>query len=118
MRTAQAFHIYLSGRLEHPGLKGALAGLGLEAQPLEDPAAIIRPALILVAPGGAVPDGLAEIAVAPPAGAPPGALRELLRVAMENVALKQQVKVHEDQAGRQHRQFAELNRIGIALSAE
>jgi HD-GYP domain-containing protein (c-di-GMP phosphodiesterase class II) len=118
MRTAPAFHIYLSGPLEHPGLKAALADLGLEAQPLDDPASIIRPALVLVAPGAAVPEGLADIAVAPPADASPAALRELLRVAMENVALKQEVKVHEDQAGRQHRQFAELNRIGIALSAE
>jgi HD-GYP domain-containing protein (c-di-GMP phosphodiesterase class II) len=118
MKTAPAFHIYLSGRLEHPGLMGALADLGLEAQPLGDPTAIIRPALILVAPGGGAPEGLADIAVAPPADASAAALRELLRVAMENVALKQEVKVHEDQAGRQHRQFAELNRIGIALSAE
>jgi len=37
---------------------------------------------------------------------------------MENVALKQQVTQLEDEAHRRHRQFRELNRIGIALSAE
>jgi len=39
-------------------------------------------------------------------------------MAMENIALKQQVTQLEEQARRQHRQFEELNRIGIALSAE
>src|SRR6266850_4782959 len=46
------------------------------------------------------------------------ALRELLRLAMENIALKQEVAQLEEQARRLHRQFEELNRIGIALSAE
>src|SRR3989442_15777075 len=39
-------------------------------------------------------------------------------MAMENVALKQEVRQLSEQARRQHRQFEELNRIGIALSAE
>jgi HD-GYP domain-containing protein (c-di-GMP phosphodiesterase class II) len=118
MKTAPAFHIYLAGGLENPGLAGALADLGLEAQPLGDPAAIVPPALILVAPGHSPPVGLADIAIAPPADASPAALRELLRVAMENAALRQQVKQHEELARQQHRQFEELNRIGTALSAE
>jgi HD-GYP domain-containing protein (c-di-GMP phosphodiesterase class II) len=42
----------------------------------------------------------------------------LVRVAIENVALRQEVSQLRVQAGRQHRQFEELNRIGIALSAE
>src|SRR5438034_5452608 len=37
---------------------------------------------------------------------------------MENVVLKRQVMQLEDEADRRHRQFRELNRIGIALSAE
>jgi len=37
---------------------------------------------------------------------------------MENVVLKQQVTDLEAEAHRRHRQFKELNRIGIALSAE
>ena len=118
MKTAPAFHIYLSGGLENAGLAAALADLGLESQPLEDPATIVRPALILLGPGLIAPEGLADIAVVPPADASPAALRELLRVAMENVVLKQAVKAHEEQARRQHRQFEELNRIGTALSAE
>jgi HD-GYP domain-containing protein (c-di-GMP phosphodiesterase class II) len=118
MKTAPALRIYLLGSLQHAGLEGALADLGLESQPLEDPAAIVRPALILLAPGQSVPEGLSEIAIAPPADTSPAALRELLRVATENVVLKQAVKVHEEQARRQHRQFEELNRIGTALSAE
>src|SRR3989442_1229263 len=39
-------------------------------------------------------------------------------MAMENVALKQEVRQLSEQARRQHRQFEELNRIGVALSAE
>ena len=117
-RAPPAFHIYLSDGLTNVSLAGALANLGLEAQPLGDPARIVRPALIVVAPGQSAPDGLADIAFAPPADASPAALRELLRVAMDNVVLRQDVKLHEEQASRQHRQFAELNRIGIALSAE
>ena len=118
MKTAPALRIYHLGSLQHAGLEGALANLGLESQPLEDPAAIVRPALILLAPGQSVPEGLSEIAIAPPADTSPAALRELLRMAMENVLLKQAVTVHEEQARRQHRQFEELNRIGTALSAE
>src|SRR6202521_3625711 len=118
MKTAPAFHIYLSGGLKNPSLAGALADLGLEAEPLVDPAAIVRPALILTPAGEPSPEGQADIVVAPPEDASPAAIRELLRVAMQNATLRQEVKLHEELASRQHRQFAELNRIGIALSAE
>jgi HD-GYP domain-containing protein (c-di-GMP phosphodiesterase class II) len=53
-----------------------------------------------------------------PTDASPAAVRELIRVAMENVVLKQQVAQLEGETHRRHRQFRELNRIGIALSAE
>src|ERR1700694_5188294 len=53
-----------------------------------------------------------------PRAAPRAALAELIRVAMKNVVLKQQVSELEHEAHRRHRQFKELNRIGIALSAE
>jgi HD-GYP domain-containing protein (c-di-GMP phosphodiesterase class II) len=48
----------------------------------------------------------------------PAAVRELVHVAIENVALKRQLSQLEAEAHRRHRQFRELNRIGIALSAE
>src|ERR1700674_538214 len=118
MKTAPEFHIYLSVGLKNAGFGGALTDLGVESQPLEDPAAIIRPALILVAAGETLPEDLADLAVAPPPDASPAAIRELLRMAMETPLLRQEVKLHEDRAGRQHRQFAELTRIGVALSAE
>jgi HD-GYP domain-containing protein (c-di-GMP phosphodiesterase class II) len=118
MKTAPAFHIYLSGGLKNPSLAGALADLGLEGEPLGDPAAIVRPALILTPAGEPSPEGQADIVVAPPEDASPAAIRELLRVAMQNATLRQEVRLHEELASRQHRQFAELNRIGIALSAE
>jgi HD-GYP domain-containing protein (c-di-GMP phosphodiesterase class II) len=118
MKTAQPFHVYLLGDLEKLGLTKLLAELGLEGQPLKDPAEVVHPALILVGPGMTAPVGLGDITIAPPVDASPSALRELLQMAMENIVLKQHVTQLEDQARRQHRQFEELNRIGIALSAE
>jgi HD-GYP domain-containing protein (c-di-GMP phosphodiesterase class II) len=118
MMTAPAFHIYLLGNLDPLGFPKLLAELGLEGLPLGDPADVVRPALILAGPGEEAPAGLGDITISSPAGASPLALRELLRVAMENVALKGQVTQLEKQAQRRHRQFRELNRIGIALSAE
>jgi HD-GYP domain-containing protein (c-di-GMP phosphodiesterase class II) len=118
MKTTQAFNVYLLG---HPGkhrLGKVLADLGLEAEPLTDPAKVVHPALIVAGPGHAAPDGMADITIAPPSDASPSALRELLRVAIANVALKRQVKQLDDQARRLHHQFEELNRIGIALSSE
>ena len=118
MKTAHAFHLYLLGNLDQFGFTKLLADLGLEAEPLIDPAQVVRPALIVVGPDQSAPEGLADITITPPADTPPAALRELLRIAMENIALKQEVTQLEEQAQRQHRQFEELNRIGIALSAE
>jgi HD-GYP domain-containing protein (c-di-GMP phosphodiesterase class II) len=61
---------------------------------------------------------MGDIAIVPPADSSPSALRELLRIAMENIALKRRVTQLDEQTRRQHRLFEELNRIGIALSAE
>jgi HD-GYP domain-containing protein (c-di-GMP phosphodiesterase class II) len=118
MKTAPAFHIYLLGKLEQAGLDEVLAELGLEGQRLEDTTTIVSPALILLGTGESAPQGLADISVALPVDASRAALGDLLHMAMENVALKQEVRQLSDQARRQHRQFEELNRIGIALSAE
>jgi HD-GYP domain-containing protein (c-di-GMP phosphodiesterase class II) len=117
VKTIQAIHLYYVGDLEPLGLSSLLSDLGLEAQALNDPADVVRPALILVRPGQKAPEGFGDASIAIPADASQS-YRELLRVAMENIGLKQQVSQLEDQARRQHRQFEELNRIGIALSAE
>src|SRR5439155_1450055 len=117
VKAAGGFHVYLA-----PGTDGrfgaVLAELGLEGTTLGDAEAIATPAVIVLAPGEAAPEGLEDIAIRPPADAPPAALRELLRVALQNSVLKLDVRQLEEQARRQHRQFEELNRIGIALSAE
>src|SRR5258705_1155388 len=118
MKTAHAFHLYLLGNLDQFGFTKLLADLGLESEPLIDPAKVVRPALLVVGPDRQAPEGLDDITIKPPADASPAALRELLRMAMETIALKQQVTELEEQAGRQHRQSEELTRIGIALSAE
>ena len=114
MKTAPRFHLYvLAG-----DLPAGLGSSGLETEPLPDPARVEQPALILLAPGQKAPEHLAALAVEVPPDAPPSAVRQIVRVAMENVALKQQVTQLESEAHRRHRQFRELNRIGIALSAE
>ena len=117
VKAAGGFHVYLA-----PGTDGrfgaVLAELGLEGTALGDAEAIATPAVIVLAPGEAAPEGLEDIAIRPPTDAPPAALRELLRVALQNSVLKLDVRQLEEQARRQHRQFEELNRIGIALSAE
>lgn len=118
MKTAPAFHIYLLGKLEQPGLEQVLSELGLGGQRLEDTTTIVSPALILLGTGESAPQGLADISVTLPVDASRAALGDLLHMAMENVALKQEVRQLSEQARRQHRQFEELNRIGIALSAE
>ncbi len=118
MTNAPVFNIYLLGSFEHVGLEAVLAEIGLQGTRLEDTTTIVSPALILLGTGQSAPQGLADISIAFPADASPASLRHLLHLAMENVALKQSVRQHEEQARRQHRQFEELNRIGIALSAE
>jgi len=117
MKTVPGFHLYvLDG--ERSGVAGAVAASGLETEPLTDPTAVVQPALLLIGPGQKAPEQLAEIAVEIPPEVSTPALRELIRVAMENVVLKQKVTDLEAEAHRRHRQFKELNRIGIALSAE
>src|ERR1700693_921411 len=106
------------GNLDHVDLAEVLTDLGLEGELLEDTTTVVSPALILVGAGQSAPQGLADISVSLPVDASHAALSDLLRMAMENVALKQEVRQLEEQARRQHRQFEELNRIGIALSAE
>ena len=118
MTNPPVFNIYLLGSFDHAGLEEVLAELGLEGTRLEDTTTIVSPALIVLGTGQSAPQGLADISIAFPADASLDALRHLLHLAMENVALKQSVRQHEEQARRQHRQFEELNRIGIALSAE
>lgn len=116
MKTTPRFHLYvLDARSE---LSGAVAAAGLEPETLNDPFNIVQPALILLGEGQTAPEGLGGISIEVPAGVTTPALRELIRVAMENIVLKQQVGELEEEAHRRHRQFRELNRIGIALSAE
>jgi HD-GYP domain-containing protein (c-di-GMP phosphodiesterase class II) len=115
VKTAHAFHVYLLGDLERFGFAKLLAELGLEAEQLTGSVEVVYPAMILAAPGLKAPEGMADITINPPVDSSPSALRVLLRVAMENIALKRRVTQLEE---RQHRQFKELNRIGIALSAE
>jgi HD-GYP domain-containing protein (c-di-GMP phosphodiesterase class II) len=118
MKTVPAFHIYLLGSLEQVGLDEVLADIGVEGQRLEDTTTIVSPALILLGTGQSAPQGLADISFSLPVDASRAALSHLLHMAMENVALKLSMRDLEEQAKRQHRQFEELNRIGIALSAE
>src|SRR2546421_908504 len=114
MKTAPKFHLYVLGDRPVPGL----AATGLETERLTDPGQIEQPALVLLAPGQNAPEQVASIAIEVPVDASVAAVRELVRIAMENVALKQQMTQLEAEAHRRHRQFRELNRIGIALSAE
>ena len=114
MKTAAKFHLYVLDA-EMPV---ALAAMGLETESLPDPALVQQPALILLRPGQRAPDQVDASTLEVPPDASPGAVRELMRVAMENVVLKQQVAQLEGETHRRHRQFRELNRIGIALSAE
>src|SRR5450759_3858171 len=118
MKTAPAFHVYLLGNFKQPELTQLLAEAGLDATPLSIPVEVTEPALILVGPGQKAPAGYSDISFTPPVDASPSALRELLRVAKENVELKRQVEQLDAQVTRSHRQFRELNQIGIALSAE
>src|SRR2546429_2282323 len=114
MKTAPKFHLYVLGDRPLPGL----AATGLETERLTDPGQIKQPALVLLAPGQNAPEQVVSIAIEVPVDASVAAVRELVRIAMENVALKQQMAQLEAEAHRRHRQFRELNRIGIALSAE
>ena len=114
LKTAPRFHLYvLDG-----GQIAGLAESGLETERLDDPSLIEEPALLLLGPGQKAPADLAAISIEIPGGVPSETVRELVRVAMDNVELKQKVADLESEAHRRLRQFRELNRIGIALSAE
>jgi len=118
MKSAPVFHIYLLGTFEQAGLDEVLSDMGMQGERLEGTTTIVSPALVLLGTGQIAPQGLADISFALPPDASPASLSHLVHMAMENVALKQSVRQLEEQATRQHRQFEELNRIGIALSAE
>ena len=117
VKAAGGFHVYLAPGTDSR-LDAVLAELGLEGAALSTAEAVAPPAVIVLAPGEAAPEGMEDLAIRPPADASASALRELLRVALQNSVLKLEVKQLQEQARRQHRQFEELNRIGIALSAE
>jgi HD-GYP domain-containing protein (c-di-GMP phosphodiesterase class II) len=104
VKAAPTVHVYLSPGLDNARFITVLAELGLAGEPLGDPGSVISPAVIVLAPGEAAPEGFESSILRPPADASPAALRELLRVARREAVL--------------HRQFRELNQIGIKLSAE
>ena len=104
MKTAPKFHLYVLG----DGPLSGLAATGLETEQLTDPGQIEQPALVLLAPGQNAPEQLAPIAIEVPADASVAAVRELVRIAMENVALKQQMTQLEAEAHRRHRQRRKL----------
>src|SRR5258708_39113274 len=118
MKTTHTFVVYLTPGLDNGELPAVLAELGIKGLALDDSSTVITPALVLYATGEEPPKGLGDMAFAVPKDASGAALRELLRTAMENAALRREIKQLEEQARRQHRQFDELNRIGIALSPE
>ena len=104
VKAALSVHVYLSPSLDNARFITVLAELGLAGEPLGDPGSVISPAVIVLASGEAVPEGFESSTLRPPTDASPAALRELLRVARREAVL--------------HRQFRELNQIGIKLSAE
>src|SRR5256885_180547 len=114
MKTVPRFHLYVLDGEEPAGLQST----GLETERLAGTAQVEQPALILLPPGGKARGNGGVGAVEARAEASPGAVGEIVRVAMESVALKQRVSQLEEEAHGRHRQFRELNRIGIALSAE
>ncbi len=114
MKTAPRFHLYVLNGTQVPGLDAT----GLETEQLAEGGHVELPALVLFGPGQEAPGPVANMALELPADATPDVLRELIKVAMENVVLKHQVVQLETEAHRRHRQFRELNRIGIALSSE
>jgi HD-GYP domain-containing protein (c-di-GMP phosphodiesterase class II) len=120
VKTASAFPVRLAdGFRRDPVLTAVLDRLGLEAAPAGQQAPPPdQAALLLVNPGGQVPSAWAGRALEIPAAIGPEALATLLRVAMDNAVLRAQVQQMERESERYHEQFAELNRIGIALSSE
>ncbi|HEX6349677.1 MAG TPA: HD domain-containing phosphohydrolase [Candidatus Dormibacteraeota bacterium] len=112
MKTVSEFPLRLAaGFRPDARLSAVLDALGLEAAPAGNQPPPAQAALLLAAPGTAVPAGWEGRTLEIPPDAGPAALGTLLRVAMENAVLR-------TQADRYHEQFAELNRIGTALSSE
>src|SRR5579872_1420319 len=118
MKTEQHAHVYLLAGPEQAAIRSALAEAGFEAHTLRDPAAVVAPAVLVLAPGQEAPPDLRAISVRVAASMPPDGVRGIVSVAVENALLRQKITELEHEAGRRHRQFRELNRIGIALSAE
>jgi HD-GYP domain-containing protein (c-di-GMP phosphodiesterase class II) len=120
VKTASEFPVRLADKFRpDPVLTAVLDQLGLEAAPAAGQApAPDQAALLLVEPGAQVPEAWAGRALEIPRGAGPEALAALIRVAMDNAVLRAQVRQMESEAERFHERFAELNRIGIALSSE
>ena len=117
LTAATKLHIYLAEGVDGT-MTSVLEGLGLHAVPLSQTGTVTPPAVVILAPGATAPHGLEDNAIHVPLDAAPSALREILRVELENAVLRHEIRQLEEQARRQHRQFEELNRIGIALSAE
>ena len=120
MKAAGGFAVHLDPRLDLPdGLRGVIAQIGAEATPAPgSPDPDGGPAVLLIPPGATPPDAWREHSVEVPEDIRPVAFAALLRAALENTALRAQVRRMEAEASRYHEQFTELNRIGIALSAE
>ncbi len=117
MKTTTTFPLYHLPGTSLGTLAAVLSGLGLEAWPLGGEAPV-GTSLLLLVDGQQAPAGWEEWAVQVPVDGSPSALRALLQVAMENAVLKTQVREFQAAGRRQHQQFEELNRIGIALSSE
>jgi HD-GYP domain-containing protein (c-di-GMP phosphodiesterase class II) len=112
MTLAAQLAIYRLPDTDLGALANVLEQLGLEATPLNNggrPGA--SPTLLLLNGHQRAPQGWEDWAVVLPVDATPEALRSLLQLSLENAVLKAEMK-------QQRRQFEELNRIGVALSAE
>jgi HD-GYP domain-containing protein (c-di-GMP phosphodiesterase class II) len=120
MKTAGGFAVHVDPRLElHDGLRRVLDEVGAEPTPAPDaPDPDGDPAVLLVPAGVQPAAAWRDHALEVPADVDPSAFAALLRVAVENAALRAQVRRMEAEAARYHEQFTELNRIGIALSSE
>jgi len=75
VKSAPAFHIYVAPGIENGKVATVLEELGLQSKPLGDADSVIAPALIVLAPGEAAPEGLEDSTIRPPADAPPAGSR-------------------------------------------
>jgi HD-GYP domain-containing protein (c-di-GMP phosphodiesterase class II) len=120
MKAAGGFAIHVDPRLAlQAGLREVIAEVGAEATPApEAPDPDGDPAVLLLPTGAVPPQRWREQSVEVPEDVRPIAFAALLRAALENAALRAQVRRMEAEAIRYHEQFTELNRIGVALSSE